>query len=151
MDYCEKRKISFQLKNISWSQSTTVTRLLILQGDPNRNFLFQMALQLKQIIFDPMLVKWKLVWEAVVFYTFQIKMWKMAVSIVWLHDLVDSSRLVIMRSLVRILPGAPKKCLLLEKLFTFQFFWKKIFSATKNYRLSNQFCLSQHGVKYASF
>ena len=34
-----------------------------LQGDPNRNFLFQLALPLKVCIFDPILVKTKCVWE----------------------------------------------------------------------------------------
>ena len=51
----------------------------IVQGDPNRNFSFQMALQLKQCIFDPKLVKSKLVWKAVVFYgrkKFFEKSWK---------------------------------------------------------------------------
>ena len=38
-----------------------------LQGDPNQNPLFQMALSLNQSISDPMFVKSKLVWEAVVF------------------------------------------------------------------------------------
>ena len=36
--------------------SVFVDDIVFLQGDPNQNFLFQMALQLKQIIFDPMLV-----------------------------------------------------------------------------------------------
>ena len=39
----------------------------VLQGDPNQNPLFQMAVQLKLCISDPMLVKPKCVWEAVVF------------------------------------------------------------------------------------
>ena len=34
-----------------------------VQGDPNRNFLFQMAVPLKLSISDPMLVKPKCVWE----------------------------------------------------------------------------------------
>ena len=50
-----------------------------IQGDPNQNFWFQMAPQLKQCIFDPKLVKSKLVWKAVVFYgrkKFFEKSWK---------------------------------------------------------------------------
>ena len=38
-----------------------------VQGDPNRNFLFQMALFLKWYIFEPWLVKPKWVWEVAVF------------------------------------------------------------------------------------
>ena len=44
-----------------------------LQGDPNRNFWFQMAITLKLSISDPMLVKPKCVWEAVVFFNFRKK------------------------------------------------------------------------------
>ena len=40
---------------------------LDLQGDPNQNLVFQMAVALKLCISDHMLVKPKLVWEAVVF------------------------------------------------------------------------------------
>ena len=41
---------------------------LQIQGDPNQNPLFQKAVAIKLCISDPMLVKPKLVWEAVVFY-----------------------------------------------------------------------------------
>ena len=43
-----------------------------LQGDPNQNFRFQMTVALSVCISDPMLVKPKCVWEAVVFYEFQL-------------------------------------------------------------------------------
>ena len=39
-----------------------------LQGDPNRNFLFQMSITLKLSISDPMLVKPNWIWETVVFW-----------------------------------------------------------------------------------
>ena len=43
-----------------------------IQGDPNQNFRFQMGVALSVWISDPMLVKQKCVWEAVVFYEFQL-------------------------------------------------------------------------------
>ena len=45
-------------------------RLIKLQGDPNQNFPFQMAITLKLSYSDPMLVKPKCVWEAAVFPNF---------------------------------------------------------------------------------
>ena len=41
----------------------------IIQGDPNQNFPFQMAITLKLSSSDPMLVKPKCVWEAAVFFS----------------------------------------------------------------------------------
>ena len=43
-----------------------------IQGDPNQDFRFQMTIPLSVCISDPMLVKPKCVWEAVVFYEFQL-------------------------------------------------------------------------------
>ena len=62
-----------KIESAKSSKETTMTRferftnMTYLQGDPNQNLLFQMALPLKQCISDPMFVKSKLVWEAVVF------------------------------------------------------------------------------------
>ena len=42
-------------------------QMAVVQGDPNQNFRFQMAVALSVFISDPMLVKLKCVWEAVVF------------------------------------------------------------------------------------
>ena len=53
--------------NITKSMSFSVAGLK-LQGDPNQNFRFQMAITLKLNTSDPMLVKPKCVWEAVVLF-----------------------------------------------------------------------------------
>ena len=47
------------------------TRKSILQGDPNQNLKFVLAMILKVCISDPMLLKPKCVWEAVVFFNFR--------------------------------------------------------------------------------
>ena len=52
-----------------WARSCTSKWI---QGDPNQNFRFQMTVALSVCISDPMLVKPKCVWEAVVFYEFQL-------------------------------------------------------------------------------
>ena len=44
-----------------------------LQGDQNQNPLFQMAVPLKLCIFDPMFVKPKYVWRAVIFFFEKLK------------------------------------------------------------------------------
>ena len=52
-------------KSFDWNtmgkKCTTQKLVLMIQGDPNRNFSFKMALFLKPYIFDPMLVKSKTV------------------------------------------------------------------------------------------
>ena len=47
--------------------SKTINAYTLVQGDPNQNPLFQMAVPLKLCISYPMLVKPKCVWEAVIF------------------------------------------------------------------------------------
>ena len=55
-------------KSIEALENWCITpRTLELQGDQNQNFWFQMAVPLKVCISDPMLVKPKCDWEAVVF------------------------------------------------------------------------------------
>ena len=56
-----------ELHPILLLQFVTCTAVFQIQGDPNRNFLFQMALFLKWYIFEPRLVKPKWVWEVAVF------------------------------------------------------------------------------------
>ena len=65
-----------------------------VQGDPNQNLLFQLALSLNVGIPDPMLVKPKCVWEAEVFcenwliFTCKWYMLKMSTSSINLHGLM---------------------------------------------------------------
>ena len=47
------------------------TVIFKLQGDPNQNLKFVLAITLKLCISDPMLVKPKCVWEPSVFFNFQ--------------------------------------------------------------------------------
>ena len=56
----------------SWSVCIiSITFTFHVQGDPNQYPLFQMAAPLKLCISDPMLIKPKCVWEAVVFFNFR--------------------------------------------------------------------------------
>ena len=59
----------FFARNKQWSfLSGNYFKVKDLQGDPNQNPLFQMAVPIKLRISDPKLVKPKCVWEAVVFF-----------------------------------------------------------------------------------
>ena len=70
----------------------------MIQGDPNQNFRFQMTIALSVCISDPMLVMQKCVWEAVVFYEFQLifytcKLWmpKMTAFYIKHHGVMDKA------------------------------------------------------------
>ena len=67
----EPKLKNMKLKAVQ-SEETNMVRINLLQGDPNQNFRFQMSVALSVCISNPILVKQKCVWEAVVFYEFQL-------------------------------------------------------------------------------
>ena len=129
-----------------------------LQGDPNQNPLFQMALRLNWSMSDPMLVKPKLVWEAVVFFQYQLIFAIFNLSI-WIMALLNIERCGLMVKALDCHAKGPwfkshqghKNSFLLQKLYNFFYFFKNLIFVTKNYRLSNQFWLYKHGVRNAPF
>ena len=82
-DLQSEEKRNFTINSKLFHQINLVYGLV--QGDPNRNFLFQIAPLLNWYIFDPMLVKPKCVWQVAVFFSvswffqaFEIYVWKIA-------------------------------------------------------------------------
>ena len=61
-------KIFVAFNSISAQTSIVVPSQIPLQGDPNQNLKFVLAITLKICISDPMLVKPKYVWEVKVFF-----------------------------------------------------------------------------------
>ena len=62
-------KICLTIHAYTLKCSNTLSMKVVIQDDPNRNFLFQMTITLKLSMSDPMLVLPKCVWKAVGFFS----------------------------------------------------------------------------------
>ena len=128
-----------------------------LQGDPNRNFLFQIAPLLNWYIFDPMLVKPKCVWQVAVFFSvswffqaFEIYLWKI---VTFSHQPLWSWGKALDWHAKG--PGFDSplghKISTFGETFTFFGIFEKFIFNTKNCHFSNTFWLYQPWVKYLPF